>query len=578
MPITTPSTRHILPNLIEERLSRKVLCQSTPTSSTAKDNIRHKKTALGTTSCRNPYPAGSTRTDSEDAEPVTSEYLQQMLPPSTHPPGSSAEAPCYLAKVSDTWTQGKLTSKRLDNFAQIVLPSNVQIQLAQPFGKNSLTQSFFAQKCFRHVLLPVLKSGFLSCRATKYLEKASRRVRQLQMMRKKYADVNFLPLQGFQDDWESTTTIRTDWKAMTSACLLHFNGDVANMVRWIGGPHVNAHLNVPAILAKLKLIVDSDIHKDISRILLLGAPALCNASATEENFQAYLQYGNHESVKKNQQVYASTIVKQNKRGLTLIMDPQLIHFALDAHLSPQGLVDVLHPRRKPRPLSDSSFRPWPGAMAINDWTNKKNEPALHFAKSFLNFCVWHWNLAITYPTHDRHTGDDDVQCAFPRIKYHPQLVAMHSSISNNTLVMNTGLTFGDNTSPSNWEPIARARQQLAQHYWLHQPEMVIAKAKQYLPTFKFAPPATRAEKAAFAIAIPDSINKGVMDNDGNRRAPTYDHHVDDNMYGDISELMPLAAAASVIALYDILGYPDGKSQTQYPGTSSQTSMGTRGES
>jgi hypothetical protein len=37
--------------------------------------------------------------------------------------------------------------------------------------------------------------------------------------------------------------------------------------------------------------------------------------------------------------------------------------------------------------------------------------------------------------------------------------SMHSAISNNTLMMNTGLTFGDSTSPSNWEPIAQARQQ-----------------------------------------------------------------------------------------------------------------------
>ena len=31
----------------------------------------------------------------------------------------------------------------------------------------------------------------------------------------------------------------------------------------------------------------------------------------------------------------------------LIMDPDLVHFALNEHLSPQGLVDVLHERRKP---------------------------------------------------------------------------------------------------------------------------------------------------------------------------------------------------------------------------------------
>ena len=146
---------------------------------------------------------------------------------------------------------------------------------------------------------------------------------------------------------------------MTSACLLHFDGDVATMVRWIGGPHVNAHLDATSVLAKLQPIVDPDTYSDVSRILTFGAPALCVAEASEENFQAYLKYGNHKSVSENQSVFESTIIKQSKRGLTLIMDPQLIYFALDAHLSPQGLVDVIHTRRKPRPLSDSSYRPFP---------------------------------------------------------------------------------------------------------------------------------------------------------------------------------------------------------------------------
>ena len=98
--------------------------------------------------------------------------------------------------------------------------------------------------------------------------------------------------------------------------------------------------------------------------------------------------------------------------------------------------------RKPRPVSDCSFRPWPGAFAINDWTSKTNEPTLHFADAFEQFCIWHWNQAISYPKLDRHTGDDDVQCAFPRVKYNPNLVAMHSALSHDTLIMHTGLNFG----------------------------------------------------------------------------------------------------------------------------------------
>ena len=239
------------------------------------------------------------------------------------------------------------------------------------------------------------------------------------------------------------------------------------------------------------------------------------------------------------------------------MNPNLVHFTLNTHLTPQGLVDIMHTRRKPRPVFDSSFRPWPGAHSINDWTSKVNEPALHFADAFNQFCIWHWNLAISYPQSNHHTGDDDVQCAFPRVKYSPNLVAMHRApLSNDTLIMNTGLTFGDCRSPSNWDPIARARQQLAQKLW-HDPD-ILERASPYLPALSFAPPVTLAERATFAIAIPDSQNRGVFNpKTGERTAPRYNHHVDDNMYGDISELMHRAAAASIVSLYKILlGYPE----------------------
>jgi hypothetical protein len=130
-----------------------------------------------------------------------------------------------------TWSQGKMTSAKLDAFAAAELPTAVQIQLGQTFGnKDSMFQSFYAEKCFRHVLLPVLKSGYLSCNSIKRLERASFRARQLRQLLKRYAHVDFCPLQGFQHDWEEVSTIWEDWKEMTSACLLHFNGDVATVV------------------------------------------------------------------------------------------------------------------------------------------------------------------------------------------------------------------------------------------------------------------------------------------------------------------------------------------------------------
>ena len=65
-----------------------------------------------------------------------------------------------------TWlAPGKLTTERLEQFVTTILPTSVQLD--QPFGKDSLKHTFYAAKSFCHILLPLLKSGFLSCKATK---------------------------------------------------------------------------------------------------------------------------------------------------------------------------------------------------------------------------------------------------------------------------------------------------------------------------------------------------------------------------------------------------------------------------
>jgi hypothetical protein len=112
---------------------------------------------------------------------------------------------------------GKLTTEHLEQFVSAILPTSIQVQLDQHFDKDSLNLLCNSAKSFCHVLLPHFKSCFLSCRAPKAIDKTSFRARQLQQLLKKYFPVDFRPLQGYQNDWETTDTIRADWKAITSA-------------------------------------------------------------------------------------------------------------------------------------------------------------------------------------------------------------------------------------------------------------------------------------------------------------------------------------------------------------------------
>jgi hypothetical protein len=119
--------------------------------------------------------------------------------------------------------------------------------------------------------------------------------------------------------------------------------------------------------------------------------------------------------------------------------------------------------------------------------------------------------------------------------------------------MNTGGTFGDNSTPSNFAVIAWARCQDAQQRWRQVD--TIERAIPYLPPVELAPPPSAEEIAEFCPAEQDTLNSGVLDASGNRLPPQYDHHVDENLYADVQQYMRLAVSASVLALYDVLGFP-----------------------
>ena len=88
--------------------------------------------------------------------------------------------------------------------------------------------------------------------------------------------------------------VYTDHVAMALAALLYFNESVADLVHWIGGPHVDAHQDHAAILDWLVHVgINPKVVTNLHCIFCNGIPAYCNAKESGANFLAYYQYGNH---------------------------------------------------------------------------------------------------------------------------------------------------------------------------------------------------------------------------------------------------------------------------------------------
>ena len=283
---------------------------------------------------------------SPGVEPQASNEFPSLLPPTLLSP--KPPSPVSTAVLSTSRAQR-------EKFVREQLPTRVQVMLDQPFGKDCLTQSFTTEACFRLVLLPLVRSRFLTPVDWQNLETASLYAFLLAQLLREYSQLDFRPLRGFPTGWSTESEVNLQRQRMTTAAVLHWDGDLATVVRWIGGPHVAAHRDHHATLAKLEGVVEPEIISGLRRLWFFGAPAHCNGSASEANFQAFRRYGNHSTVLHDPFKTYQALVKDNKRGFCLTMDPRLVHFILHAHLTPQGMVDLNKIYKSPRPIFDSTF-------------------------------------------------------------------------------------------------------------------------------------------------------------------------------------------------------------------------------
>jgi hypothetical protein len=458
-----------------------------------------------------------------------------------------------LPVLSKAWT-----SKGQIAFLAQYMSSKICNMVNKKFGKPSLNHCFKSEATLRHVLSLLFATGFLDIedpefRAT-FME-ALPSFGPFFDLYEEHKDINFNDLRTPRRmDIPPEDTIDPTRVKKVTAALLYFHGSVADMVRWLGGLHTGSFRDDTAVLTFLKNKIDDDVLDQLRRIWTLGIPQQCNAEASEANFQAFYQYGNHSTVTQAEEKMLKTLTKDANLDQVLVFDERIVPFLVNCHVTPQGLVNIDQPGKKPRGVFDSTFRPTFWAVAINDMTTKDTEPIIREINTEMKLMRWFWALRAMYPDQEIYPMDDDGRLAFRQLKYHPDLVALHTSRQCGFGVCNTGGTFGDNTTPSNYDVISTARRQLAQWLWKHDPH-VVARVRHLLPPVTIAPPPTTKVIDQFTPAEFDSLNPAPLLHDGSRAPPPYNHQVDDNLYGDVAPYLSRTLACSALALYIILGFP-----------------------
>ena len=425
--------------------------------------------------------------------------------------------------------------------------------ISRPFGRPSRDHSFTSTVVFDHILIFVIKTSFLNKNDLALLLQVHPLYHHLHksILHLKYLD--FRPLSSFNLDYDLQKSIPFDRRMQFLACILHYNFHPGSVFRYLGNNHTNAHINPDQLFKELQNIVPPEINAYLHRALKIGAPSKINGHSPRNNFLNYLHYGNHKSITMNTPLVSKALNKEDKHNFVMHFPAWIARFIYNLHLSPEGI--LVKPNKNDRIVFDASFKINYNSLSLNTaWTHAWEEPPIRYGTALLRHLIRIWNLRITYADDDILLWDDDVAGAFRLIKYNPEIAQAFSAIVHNTLWIPTGQVFGGNTSAQNFEGLALAREYLAQHLSSNKHSHLLFKHKKLLDLISYSPLSTNT--TSFVKAVPDSLNKGVLNKDGNPVNTQHNMFVDDNVIAEIRPRMRQAQAASAESLFRIAGFPN----------------------
>ena len=429
------------------------------------------------------------------------------------------------------------------------LPSKGDL-LKSKFGRPDKNHSFIVEPIFEHILIILLKIGYLETASLDNVKRAHPLFDHLAVTLDRTVQLDFSRIQSPMSNYDKQTEIPMGKVMCITACALHYDLHIPSVLRYAGGNYTGEYRNVENIVSKLEGIVHQRDIDDLQRVFKVGAPTRMVAESTSKNFQDYFTYGNHASIAQDIEKVEKTMNKEERNSYVLPLPNWLARFIPNAFYTPNGLISK--PGKKDRLVFDGSFTINWDSQPVNRMVDASTEPPVTYGSVLQEHIKRIWNLRISYPDTDIFLWDDDVAGCFRHIKHHPDVAAAFGLVINQKLYFYVGQTFGSVFSPANQEPVRRAREQLAKA--LFDDTSLVEKHRELLDTVRFdeqAPTGTR-----FAQAWPCSKNQGAIDKNNVVSNTPIHTFVDDALMADIRRRITYAMAASIEALYVILGDPD----------------------
>jgi hypothetical protein len=355
------------------------------------------------------------------------------------------------------------------------------------------------------------------------------------------------------------TTLPMDRALMYASSLLRFGFYYGDFVRWMGGEYTNRHRDWDLTFDTIQRCRVRNPPTDYppvdlprgKAIFTQGVPLKGHFKCPQAEIPKRDRYNNHPAIDLNFAAVDEKFAKEEEKSFHVHIPRFLVYFLPGLLINPlqwewdkgKGRICVDGTGGPDGPDTQGSCNTSIPKPSVH---NPDECPPVYYSTALMRFFVAIWRLRITFPQKDIILHADDLNSAFRRILYSPEMATLFAYVFGEFLIIPVGQVFGSRSAPSFFSLESDIRADLATTGNLTEayPIQDMAATIQ-LPD----PPEVTDLSPAIADAKNPPLSEEEQDNYNNAS------FVDDNGICATRDTIVAALHQSLVSAYLVFGWP-----------------------
>jgi hypothetical protein len=345
------------------------------------------------------------------------------------------------------------------------------------------------------------------------------------------------------------------------AALLRFNFVYGDLIRWLGGEYTNRHRNWATVFTTIDSrparpapanLPPADKQRAF-RLFTEGAPLVGNYTSPIAQIEIRNDYDNHPAIAANTADVEAKFAAEAEKTFHIHFQRFLIYFVYGLFLAP---LQWAMRKGKGRICVDCTKVGVDEIGSINTYIGKPGIapadecPPVYYGDALIRFLKMLWRMRLSKPFLDILLHCDDIDAAFRRILYHPDLAIAFAYVFEAYLIVPVGQVFGSRSAPSFFSLTSDVRAWIATTHDLSATHLTPLAATALVDPL----PSTWNPLTDLTPACSDPLYEPLSSNE--YACFLNSTFVDDNGIAAYRDNIFQALHQSVVSAYELYGFPE----------------------